>query len=204
MKRLAKAFLLGIVLVVLGGAAALWSATPAKTVPMAGASVMIALTSGHGSGVHIGNGYILTAAHVVEDEKEITVKTDDGRDFKPEVLWVNSRYDLALLKIAPDRIAARNLACGKVGVGAPVWSLGNPMGVRFVAFWGHVSGSIVEIGDWAEAYPTDLTIAPGMSGGPLIDARGNVVGIVVATTRGYPISIAVPSSTACRLMGRAA
>lgn len=190
------------VTLLLGGVA--WAVTTSPTQPaaMAGASVLMETNSGNGSGVHIGNGYILTANHVIEGATTIAVKTDDGKSLTPEVMWVNKAYDIALLRVDPDGISSRALRCTDPLRGDSVWSLGNPLGLKFVAFYGHVAGRARPLGDWALVLPLDLTIAPGNSGGPLIDTAGRVVGIVVATMRGVPIGAAVPSSAVCRLMGR--
>lgn len=184
-----------------------WAAIsePSRPVAMAGASVLIdAGSSGKGSGVHIGNGYILTAHHVIDGAKELTVKTDDGRSLTPEIMWANSAYDIALLRVDPAGVSSRALRCTDPLRGDAVWSLGNPLGLKFVAFYGHISGSARPLGDWASVLILDITVGPGMSGGPLIDSSGRVVGIVVAAMRGTPIGAAVPGSAACRLMGRAA
>jgi len=75
--------------------------------------VMVSDANGHGSGVYIGNGLVLTAAHVVGDSKTVTLHSD--RDLPGEVLWSNKKYDLALVRFSvtvPDMPAARlDLPC---------------------------------------------------------------------------------------------
>jgi len=205
MKRviLNAAFWLALITLAGGFTIAAVSGPALPPVALAGASVLIEAGGGTGSGVHIGNGYILTANHVIDGATTIAVKTDDGRSLTPELMWSNKAYDIALLRLDPDGISSRDLRCTDPLRGDSVWSLGNPLGLRFVAFYGHVSGSARPIGEWALVLPLDLTIAPGNSGGPLIDTAGRVVGIVVASMRGVPIGAAVPSSAVCRLMGRA-
>ncbi len=172
--------------------------------PKAGAVVLVRAGEGHGSGVHIGGGYVLTAAHVVEGAGALTLKTDRGESLAAELLWANTRYDIALLRVPGATIAARRLRCADPAPGEPVSAAGNPLSLEFVTFFGHAGGPARSMGDWPVAVPLDLTVAPGMSGGPLLDGSGRVAGIVVATLRSFPIAAAVPGSVVCRLLAREA
>lgn len=81
-------------------------AVPAASVPLASFSVKIDMDEGHGSGSHIGSGFVLTAAHVV-DGRAPKVVTSAGNRQDAEILWINRQYDVALLRIHDfDGIAA--------------------------------------------------------------------------------------------------
>jgi S1-C subfamily serine protease len=181
--------------------------------PSAGATVMVVTDSGHGSGVHIGGGYILTATHVVGAAKSLTLKTDNGAKLDSTVLWSNPDYDVALLRIAdPKALKSVSLSCRTPPVGEHVSVEGNPMKLEFQTTWGRIAGKTQVGGDmWKAVYVLDATIAPGVSGGPVFDSNRNVVGIAVGTmvsgfgpfTRTGPAySFTVPSRMVCNLMGR--
>jgi S1-C subfamily serine protease len=182
--------------------------------PSAGATVMVVTESGHGSGVHIGNGYILTATHVIGKAENVTLKTDKGAKLEAAVLWSNSAYDVSLLRIAePRALKSVPLSCRTPPVGEHVSVEGNPMKLEFQTTWGRIAGRTQVGGDmWKAVYVLDATIAPGVSGGPVLDVNRNVVGIAVGTmvsgfgpfTRTGPAySFIVPSRMVCNLMGRA-
>jgi S1-C subfamily serine protease len=204
--------------IVLAAAAALalanCAASPAIAPPTNQAShtVKLVLPSGHGSGVHIGNGYIVTAAHVVGGETGFTLKSSAGDVQKGAVLWASKTYDIALVRAErPARLAAAKLACRDATVGETVTAEGNPATLEFVTAYGAVAGAPREMGPWKSAFVVDGTIVMGMSGGGVFDAKGNVVGIAVGVMSvpvGFGASLTgfgavVPSSVVCELMGRA-
>jgi S1-C subfamily serine protease len=185
-------------------------ATPASN--QASDVVKVMLEGGHGSGVHIGDGYILTAAHVVGANKEVTLKSSMGDVQKGAVLWANTDYDVALVRAErPARLGSATLSCRTAAVGEVVEARGNPLMVEFVSAYGHVAGEPRAVGAWKYVLVTDSTTVPGMSGGPVYDKAGDVVGItvgVMAVPMGFGASLTgfgtvVPSSTVCMLMGRA-
>lgn len=203
--------------IVLAAAAALalanCAASPAIVPPTNQAShtVKLVLPSGHGSGVHIGNGYIVTAAHVVGGETGLTLKSSAGDVQKGTVLWANKTYDIALIKAErPARMASANLDCRNAEVGERVSAEGNPVALEFVTAYGAIAGSPREIGPWKSAFVVDGTIVMGMSGGGVFDAKGNVVGIAVGVMSvpvGFGASLTgfgavVPSSVVCALLAR--
>jgi S1-C subfamily serine protease len=182
--------------------------------PQAGATVMVVTESGHGSGVHIGNGYILTATHVVGTAKSVTLKTDKGAKLDSTVLWSNPDYDIALLRIAePRALKSAPLSCRTPPVGEHVSVEGNPINLEFQTTYGRIAGKTQVGGSmWRAVYVLDATIAPGVSGGPVLDANRNVVGIAVGTMasgfgpftrQGPAYSFIVPGRQVCNLMGRA-
>lgn len=162
---------------------------------------------GHGSGVHIGNGYVLTAAHVVGANKIMTVTDSERRVLAGEVLWSNAAYDVALLKLpGAAYVETASLSCAPNYVHQRVSVYGNPQDLEFVFTSGQVNGVARKWAIWRELVPVDITIIPGQSGGAAIDDLGNVVGIAVGvmiwqyglTGQGF----IVPGSVICQLMGR--
>lgn len=177
--------------------------------PLPSAIVKVLVGEGHGSGVHIGDGYILTAAHVTQG-KTVKLRLTDGTEIEAETLWENRAYDVALLR-TQARVAVAPLACRTAALGERLTAHGNPMVLEFVSADGKVAGAAREFGPWKSVLPVDMTIVMGMSGGPVLDANGNVVGISVGVLlgnlMGFPsltgFGAIVPSSAVCTLMGRA-
>jgi S1-C subfamily serine protease len=190
------------------------SAGPSKT-ELAGASVKVMLNGGHGSGTHIGKRYILTAAHVVDSAKEVQIKADDGSLRAAKVLWANRAYDIALLRIdetGTGRVPLKTvpLGCVDPALGDYVALSGNPGNIEFVTTYGRVAGKARKVAEIESVMVLDATVAPGMSGGGVVDASGKVVGVTVALMlipTGFsaslvPVSYVVPASVVCELMGR--
>jgi S1-C subfamily serine protease len=186
----------------------LLSQTPEPKQPPA--AVRVFLETGHGSGVHIGNGYIVTATHVVGDAKKASVKTEDGRTLEAEVIWSNKDYDIALLRVDGLNISARPLHCGNPEVGTIIQTTGNPVNLEFIRTWGHVASTIAPRGTWKSTYIADVTVAGGVSGGPVYDMQQRVVGIVVGaavqsmgiTGSMVALTYVVPASAVCLLLAR--
>ena len=180
--------------------------------PLASSVVKVLPGKGHGSGVHIGNGYILTAAHVVDGAKSLKIRTSDGKDRDATVLWSSKEYDIAAIRTAEAGIAVSNLDCRTAEAGEVIRASGNPIVLEFVDSYGKVAGKPRLLGPWKSVLITDITTVPGMSGGPTFDANGNVVGITVGVMTlpsGFSASLTgfgamVPSSTVCGLLGRIA
>lgn len=174
-----------------------------------GSTVKIVMDAGHGSGVHIGNGYIVTAAHVVGD-KIPKVKLDDGSEQDAVVMWTNKAHDIALLRTA-STMGASSLDCRVAANGEHVTAEGNPTVLEFVTSAGRIAGAEREFGPWARVLPVDMTIVMGMSGGPVFAADGRVVGIsvgVLVAPVGFAASLTgfgavVPSAAVCELLARA-
>jgi putative serine protease PepD len=151
---------------------------PSVVVVRAGASL--------GSGVVAAeNGTILTARHVVKGAKDITVTFSDGTRVKAAVASADPGRDIATLRPAglPEVLVPATLG-GAVGVGAPVVAIGNPLGLTYSVSTGVVSGVNRTTDDGDGAFggliQFDASVNPGSSGGPLLDARGLVVGVVVS------------------------
>jgi S1-C subfamily serine protease len=199
------------------GGALLWS-EPAQGVALVGPTVKVIYHSdlgarGHGSGVHIGNGFILTAAHVVDKkDMDFDIKFDDqGVAEDVEVMWINTKYDIALLRIVDSTgVESRDLNCVDPAIGDPITVEGNPLGFEFVTSYGHVGSTVQTVYwpifsenvAWQAAYAIDADASPGNSGGPVYDANGDIVGIVVGRAPGEALRWAVPASTVCNLLGQ--
>jgi S1-C subfamily serine protease len=173
--------------------------------------VKVMLKNGHGSGVHIGNGFVITAAHVAKGHAVVTLKNTIGDIQDAEVLWVNENYDVALLRAArPERLGVSELACRVPAVGETISSYGYPKSLGFTSLWGRVARGVADNGHWRSAIVGDISGGPGQSGGPVLDDVRRVVGIVVGgeTARlgrgGSFLGLAyiVPGKTICNLLAR--
>ena len=160
-------------------------------------------SQGQGSGVIIdAEGFILTNNHVIDGATRIQIALSDGRTVPATVIGVDALTDLAVLKIeAPELIAAEWGDSDALEEGALVWALGSPFGLEHSVTFGILSAKNragMAGNPHQDFLQTDAAVNPGNSGGPLVDARGRVIGInsaiVGQTYRG--ISFAIPSSVA--------
>jgi serine protease Do len=156
-----------------------------------------------GSGFIINrDGYIITNNHVVNNASEIKVKLSDGREFKAKVIGRDSKTDLALIKISSAFENLPVLALGdseKMRVGDWVIAVGNPFGLEETVTQGIISatGRAIGAGPYDNFLQTDAPINPGNSGGPLVNLKGEVIGINSAIiTGGQGIGFAIPSTLA--------
>ena len=129
------------------------------------------------------DGYVVTNNHVVDGATEIKVTLADGREMAAKVLGRDSKTDLALLKI--DAKGLPLIALGdstELQVGEPVMAIGNPFGLEQTVTTGIVSatGRVIGEGPYDDFIQTDASINPGNSGGPLINSKGQAVGINTA------------------------
>ena len=188
-------------------------AEPVKVAPMAGSVIKLTDQRGHGSGVHIGGGYVVSAAHVTRGKTQMAYIRDDGKKGSATVLWWNDDNDISLLKIdTTDGIEASNLSCRMPEVGEAVSLRGNPLDMEHITTWGRVSGKAFKAGPWAVVVPVNAAIAGGMSGGGMFDSAGNLIGINVgmplqpigygATAVG--IAVIVPGEVVCSMLARSA
>ena len=162
---------------------------------------------GQGSGFIVSaDGTILTNAHVVRDAKTVTVKLTDRREYRAQVLGADPRTDVAVLKID-----ARDLPVVRLGnprdlkVGEWVAAIGSPYGLENTVTVGVVSakGRTLPDDSYVPFIQTDVAVNPGNSGGPLFNARGEVVGInsqIYSQTGGYQgLSFAIPIDVAGKI-----
>jgi serine protease Do len=180
--------------------------------------------TGHGSGVIIDkSGLILTNSHVLEEGPVIHVLLADERHFVAELLGRDPLTDLAVLKINASGLMAADWGdSDKMQIGAPVWAVGSPFGLTGSITFGIVSSKHrldlagTQYGDsrlqrngkkrgatarYSDLMQTDVAVNPGNSGGPLVNDRGEVIGINTAiigeSYRG--VSFAIPSNIAKRV-----
>jgi serine protease Do len=128
-------------------------------------------------------GYIVTNNHVVEGASDIRVKIDDGRELAGRVVGRDPKTDLALLKVEATGLPVIPLGnSSELQVGEQVMAIGNPFGLERTVTTGIVSatGRVIGQGPYDDFIQTDASINPGNSGGPLINARGQAVGINAA------------------------
>src|SRR6266849_6766735 len=128
-------------------------------------------------------GYIVTNNHVVEGATDIRVKIDDGREMTAKVVGRDPKTDLALLKVEATGLPVIPLGdSAELQVGEPVMAIGNPFGLQQTVTTGIVSatGRVIGEGPYDNFIQTDASINPGNSGGPLINTRGQAVGINTA------------------------
>lgn len=160
-------------------------------------------------------GHILTNNHVVAGAEGIKVKLSDEREFKAEVVGTDPETDVALIKLRteeqiPDREIAKLGDSDKIEVGDWVVAVGNPFGLERTASQGIVSakgrsGLSIAGGEisYQDFIQTDAAINPGNSGGPLVNLRGEVIGINTAITgnvQGQNFGFAIPINMARKVM----
>ena len=162
-----------------------------------------------GSGVIVNSiGYILTNSHVVDSATDIKVALSDAREFDGKVVGTDPGTDIAVVKIAADHLSTLPFAdSSKVEVGDLALAMGNPFGVGRTVTMGIVSAiqrGGLGIEDYEDFIQTDASINPGNSGGPLVNVRGELIGIntaILSPSGGnLGIGFAVPSNMARNVM----
>jgi serine protease Do len=146
-------------------------------------------------------GYIVTNNHVVENAEQIKVKLADEKEFDAELVGRDPKTDLALIKItANTELSPIKMGdSDKTDVGNWVVAIGSPFGLEQTVTAGIISakGRIIGFGPYEDFIQTDASINPGNSGGPLINMRGEVVGINTAIiASGQGIGFAIPINMA--------
>ena len=161
--------------------------------------------SGVGSGfVLTADGFIMTNAHVVDGADEVLVTLPDKREFKARIVGADKRTDVAVVKIEATGLPAVKLGdVNRLKVGEWVMAIGSPFGLENTVTAGIVSAKQRDTGDYLPFIQTDVAINPGNSGGPLINMRGEVVGInsqIYSRSGGFMgISFAIPIDEATRV-----
>lgn len=174
--------------------------------PFAGSSTE-RVQRGTGSGFIINSdGHILTNAHVVEGADRVTVELQDGRRFRGEVLGTDRTTDVAVIKIDANNLPVAQLGNSESLLpGQAAIAIGNPLGLDYTVTQGIISATGRSGADFGgssrvDFIQTDTAINPGNSGGPLINSRGEVIGINTAIIQGAAgIGFAVPIATAERV-----
>jgi serine protease Do len=160
---------------------------------------------GVGSGFILSSdGFIMTNAHVVDGADEVIVTLTDKRELKAKIIGTDKRTDVAVIKIETAGLPAMKIGdVGKLRVGEWVMAIGSPFGLENTVTAGIVSAKGRETGDYLPFIQTDVAINPGNSGGPLMNMRGEVVGInsqIYSRSGGFQgISFAIPIDEAMRV-----
>jgi serine protease Do len=160
---------------------------------------------GVGSGFIISaDGYVMTNAHVVDGADEVYVTLTDKREFKAKLIGVDKRTDVAIVKIEGSNLPRLTMGdSNKIRVGEWVIAIGSPFGLDNTVTAGIVSAKARDTGEYLPLIQTDVAVNPGNSGGPLINMRGEVIGInsqIYSRSGGYMgISFAVPMDEAMRV-----
>ncbi|NUM35578.1 MAG: DegQ family serine endoprotease [Candidatus Brocadiae bacterium] len=168
---------------------------------------------GLGSGVIIDKqGHIISNNHVVRDADEILIKMSDKREFEAKVVGADEKTDIAVLKIEAKDVDFPIAPLGdseSVVVGEWVLAIGNPFGLQQTVTAGIISAkgrANVGVAEYEDFIQTDASINPGNSGGPLVNLRGEVIGIntAIASRTGGNIGIgfAVPINMARAVMNQ--
>ena len=162
-----------------------------------------------GSGVIISqDGYIITNNHVVEQGDEIRVTLFDKRSFKAKLIGADNKTDVAIVKIDAENLYSVQWGdSDRLQVGEFVLAIGNPYGLNHTVTMGIISAvgrANVGIADYEDFIQTDAAINPGNSGGPLVNTKGELIGIntaIFSRSGGYQgIGFAVPSNMARLVM----
>jgi serine protease Do len=160
---------------------------------------------GVGSGFILSaDGFIMTNAHVVEGADEVMVTLTDKREFKARIVGADKRTDVAVVKIQATGLPAVKVGdVSRLKVGEWVMAIGSPFGLENSVTAGIVSAKQRDTGEYLPFIQTDVAINPGNSGGPLINMRGEVVGInsqIYSRSGGFMgISFAIPMDEAVRV-----
>jgi len=171
------------------------------------------IANGVGSGfVFDKKGHIITNAHVVNDAKKIVITFLDGRSYNAEIIGIDEFTDIAVIKVNVDLTSLHPLSLGdshNLKVGEAIAAIGNPFGLSGSMTSGIVSqlGRLLPSGagySIPDIIQTDAAINPGNSGGPLLNMRGEVVGINTAiqsaTGEFTGVGFAIPSQTVAKIV----
>jgi S1-C subfamily serine protease len=170
-------------------------------------------TSAVGSGfVFDKKGHIITNSHVVKDAKKVIVTFLDGRSYNADIIGFDEFTDIGVIKVSADLSLLQPLSLGdsaNLRVGEPIAAIGNPFGLSGSMTSGIVSqlGRLLPLGSGysiPDVIQTDAAINPGNSGGPLLNMRGEIVGIntaIQSTTGEFTgVGFAVPSQTIAKIV----
>lgn len=160
---------------------------------------------GEGSGFILSaDGYVMTNAHVIDGATEVYVTLTDKREFKAKIVGADERTDVALVKIEAAGLPVLRVGdVNRLRVGEWVVAIGSPFGLENTVTAGIVSAKQRETGSDISFIQTDVAVNPGNSGGPLINIRGEAVGInsqILSPVGSFVgISLAIPIDEAMRI-----
>jgi len=147
---------------------------------MINASVMIYNDYGFGSGVFMADNVVLTAAHVLE-QPDLTIELIDGTTLKVNDFYIDDKEDVGFIFIEADELCIVKVSALPGDIGDIVYLVGTPYerALKFTITKGILSHLDRDIWDWEDLLQTDAEGAPGSSGGPLYDSKGQIIGICV-------------------------
>lgn len=160
---------------------------------------------GEGSGFILSaDGYVMTNAHVIAGASEVYVTMTDKREFKAKIIGADERTDVALVKIDATNLPVLRIGdVNRLRVGEWVVAIGSPFGFDNTVTAGIVSAKSRETGSEVALIQTDVAVNPGNSGGPLLNVRGEAVGVnsqIYSPVGSYVgISFAIPIDEAMRI-----
>ena len=178
---------------------------PRQQRPQRGPQAQEEQPRGVGSGFIVStDGFVMTNAHVVEGADEVLVTLTDSREFKAKIVGLDKRTDVAVVKIQATGLPAVKIGeASRLKVGEWVMAIGSPFGLENTVTAGIVSAKQRDTGEYLPFIQTDVAINPGNSGGPLINMRGEVVGInsqIYSRSGGFMgISFAIPIDEAMQV-----
>jgi serine protease Do len=145
------------------------------------------------------DGYVVTNAHVVDEATDVQVRLASGRRVRGQVIGRDGRVDVALVKIqATEKLPVLPLGdSDRIRVGELVMALGHPFGLEHSVSFGIVSRKGAPLSSTSPGFDfiqTDAVVNPGNSGGPLVDLRGQVIGVNFAAARNGSIGFAIPAN----------
>lgn len=180
--------------------------TPLSLAVIDAAVLKITQSAGHGTGVSIGDGRILTAAHVVEGVTSVGVRSRDGEVGKAEVVARDDTLDLAILRWEHARaLPALGIDCAPPRMDEPLRVVGHPLEWEWVHRIGRIAST--QRGNFvAQSIALEMDLLPGMSGGPILSPAGRVRAVAIAISlwtvrgRGVPtgLSVGMPSEVICK------
>lgn len=155
-----------------------------------------------GSGFMVASGYVLGTGHQVEQSERLSVQFENGSIYPAVLLSVSSSLDLALLQIPPQGVSPLSFSPSKTGrIGEEVRAVGCPYGLNHTVSRGIVSGPERRLRQ-RPMLQTDVAINPGNSGGPLLNDKGEVLGVIVGMLpEAKGIAFAVPARESKRFLG---
>ncbi len=182
---------------------------PSSSASAAGSSVASRATVSQGTGFFINRrGLLITADHVIEDASTLTITDANGKQWQASVVQRAANIDLAVLKIDGDPPGVLSFAdSSKLSLGQPVFTVGFPLADELGNSPKYTEGTVSSTrgpGDDAQAFQVSIPLQGGNSGGPIVDQRGRVVGVVSFGLRGTAVenvSWGVKGNLASALLG---
>lgn len=195
----------------------IWKPRPAAHPPVQALLVMAFGGPGHGTGFYIGNGEVITAAHVtsaVADNRGRMWVIVGQKKLLGRLLYADTDMDVAVIKVDLNpALVVNTMVCAdhsELALGTEIEAIGYPLEIGLTHTWGRVAAPVLRRGgadDLSISFIADLTVAPGNSGGPVVDMHGNIVGLAEALAvapLGFanaslvPLSYIIPRSVLCR------